>query len=139
MHFITTDADGDIGAGIARPGGDQMNGNAVMYHAGKIVAFGGCKNYEKVPALKATSIITLSGSQASAKPSTPLNFERSFGNGVVLPDGKVMAIGGMPHPIAFDDTNSVLPTGASHAHRVLAICTCAPLPLQTHRLRLMAI
>jgi len=35
-------------------------------------------------------------------------FNRSFSNSVVLPDGKVLVLGGMPVPIPFSDVNAVL-------------------------------
>ena len=111
MHWIQTGNAGSISNAGTRPGGDQMNGNAVMYHTGKIVTFGGGPDYESKPATKATSIITLSGVAASAKASTPMHFERAFCSAVALPDGKVVVFGGMPFPIAFDDTNGVMPTG----------------------------
>ena len=119
MHWVQTGGAGSVSGAGTRPGGDQMNGNAVMYHTGKIVTFGGGRDYERVPAVKATSIITISGTTASARASTPMQFERAYCTGVVMPDGKVIVMGGQPYPVPFDDTNSVLPTGAM---RLVARC-----------------
>ena len=114
MHWMTTGGAGGITGAGTRPGGDQMNGNAVMYHSGLILACGGAVDYEDVPAKNAASIITLDGFAASARPTTPMTFERAFCVSVALPDGKVVTIGGMPFPIPFDDTDAVLPAGAAH-------------------------
>ena len=92
-----------------------MNGNAVMYHTGRIVTFGGGPDYDTTPAVKATSLISLDGFTATARASTPMQFERAYCTGVALPDGKVIVMGGQPGPGPFSDTNAVLPTGARHS------------------------
>jgi hypothetical protein len=112
MNWYTTGGDGGRRAGGTRPGGDQMNGNAVMYAQGKILACGGALNYEQNAATSAASVITLAGNTASARATTPMAFARAFHMSVVLPDGKVVTVGGMPFPVPFDDTNAVLPAGA---------------------------
>jgi galactose oxidase len=46
MHWLATTGDGAVKYVGNRPGGiDQMNGNAVMYHQGKILAVGGSTAY----------------------------------------------------------------------------------------------
>ena len=118
-HFVQTAGGGSVTSSATRPGGDQMNGNAVMYHTGQIVTFGGGPDYQSKPAVKATSLITLNGFTATARASTPMHFERAYCTGVVFPDGKVIVMGGQPFPIPFDDTNSVLPTGAAHSRSIM--------------------
>ena len=113
MNWFTTTGTGGSRRAGTRPGGDQVNGNAVMYHTGKILANGGGPAYEGQPATNAASIITITQDfTASARAVAPMNFARSFCVSVALPDGKVVVIGGMPFPVPFDDTNAVLPAGA---------------------------
>jgi len=115
MHwFDTAGAGRSVAAGVRGPT-DQMNGNAVMYALGKILAFGGAKNYNTVPgnpttyAVADATVITIGAPFKPAKitPTAPLNRARSFSNAVVLPDGKVLAIGGMVIPLPFSDTTAV--------------------------------
>jgi hypothetical protein len=113
MNWFATDGVGGQRDAGTRPGGDQMNGNAVMYAAGKILAVGGASHYELTPAKSVASIITLgAGSTASAVATGSMAFARAFASSVVLPDGKVVTIGGMPYPVPFKDTDAVLPAGA---------------------------
>jgi galactose oxidase len=119
MHWFTTSGDGSVRAAGTRPGGDQMNGNAVMYAAGKILTSGGAPAYDARKATSlaagaataAASIITLSGNSASVAAASPMKRARSFANSVVLPDGKVVVMGGMPSPVPFSDKNAVLVPG----------------------------
>lgn len=46
MHWFDTSGSGAVQPAGERPGGvDQMNGNAVMYHQGRILALGGSPAY----------------------------------------------------------------------------------------------
>jgi hypothetical protein len=106
MNWFTTAGDGGRRAGGTRPGGDQMNG------AGKILCLGGGPAYEGEPATNAASVVTLDGNTASARAIGGMAFARAFAMSVVLPDGKVVTIGGMPMPRPFFDTDAVLEPGA---------------------------
>ena len=46
-------------------------------------------------------------SPSSPRESPTWPTARSFGNSVVLPDGKVLALGGQQYPVAFADTSAV--------------------------------
>jgi galactose oxidase len=119
MHWFTTSGDGSVRDAGRRPGGDQMNGNAVMYDTGKILTVGGGPAYnaesasslDAGAATAAASVITLAGNKASVLLTTPMKRARGFCNSVVLPDGKVVVIGGMAVPIIFSDIDPELVPG----------------------------
>jgi hypothetical protein len=124
MNFFTTTGTGGHRAAGTRPGGDQMNGNAVMYASGKILCVGGSKDYEGSPmqqssvATTAASIITITAPAsgdpvASSRAVAPMQFARAFSSSVVLPDGKVVVIGGMPYPALFKDNNAIMHSGTA--------------------------
>jgi galactose oxidase len=113
MNWFTTTGEGGARDAGTRPGADAMCGNAVMYDAGKIITFGGAPAYSESDATKSSILITLTGTAVATKPVGALNVARGFANGVVLPDGKVLAVGGQARPIPFSDENSALESGVS--------------------------
>jgi galactose oxidase len=126
MNFFTTKGTGGRRAAGTRPGGDQMNGNAVMYASGKILCVGGANHYDGPNATPTkdgvaktvASIVTITAPAtgnptASSKVVGSMTFPRSYGNAVALPDGKVVVIGGMPFPVAFSDDDSILHPGTT--------------------------
>jgi galactose oxidase len=105
-----------------------MNGNAVMYDSGKILCVGGSKNYDgdlsktkrDGVAKAVASIVTITAPAtgnptAVSKTVAPMHFPRAFASSVVLPDGKVVVIGGMPFPVVFKDDNAILHPGTPPA------------------------
>ena len=113
MNWFTTDGDGGRRAAGERPGGDQMCGNAVMYHTGKILACGGGPAYEDRPATDAASVLEIQGKNVKAREIKPLNKARSMANGVAMPDGKVLIVGGLPMPKVFSDRDWISEVGAA--------------------------
>jgi galactose oxidase len=117
MNWFTTAGAGSETPAGTRPGGDAMNGNAVMYDAGKILTLGGSPAYGSqgtggLPAIAATAVITLTGMTATVRSVADMNIARAYCNSVVLPDGKVFTVGGMPLPVTFSDSDAVLTPGA---------------------------
>lgn len=118
MNWITTTGSGTITFAADRgDSADAMNGNAVLYGIGKILTVGGATAYEDFgPAvnIRATSrAYTIDISGGPNKPVTyartsDMAYARAFSNSVVLPDGKVLVIGGQQHPQPFTDTGAVL-------------------------------
>jgi hypothetical protein len=123
MHWFTTSGDGSVRDAGRRGGGDQMNGNAVMYDAGKILTAGGAPAYdadyaatlEQALATASAFVITLTGTKVAVRRVAPMRYPRAFANSVVLPDGKVVVIGGQPFPVTFTDDNAVLVAGTVRA------------------------
>jgi galactose oxidase len=88
-----------------------MNGNAIMYDAvaSKILAVGGAKDYQATTATANAHIITIGkpNTQASVTALTSMSYARSFHNSVVLPDGKVLIVGGQAFAKPFSDDTAV--------------------------------
>jgi galactose oxidase len=118
MNWITTSGAGTItGAGNRADSGDAMNGNAVMYDVGKILTFGGAPVYQDAGTVKNSQATrrayTLDITAGRGQPVVTtrvgdMAYARVFGNGVVLPDGTVLALGGQQHPEPFTDTGAAL-------------------------------
>ncbi|CAJ2500001.1 Uu.00g028540.m01.CDS01 [Anthostomella pinea] len=100
-------------AGTRAADSDAMCGNAVMYDAvaGLILAAGGSPSYQDSDATSNTHVIKLG--TANAAPTVTklpsMAYARAFANGVVLPDGKVLIVGGQSYPIPFTDTTPAFP------------------------------
>jgi galactose oxidase len=107
------------GSGSWKDGGtrasdpDAMCGTAAMYDAvqGLIMSAGGAPHYENIDATKSTHVIKLGtvNSPATVTKVSDMQYARSFANSVILPDGKVLVVGGQTFPRPFTDTNAILP------------------------------
>jgi galactose oxidase len=129
MNWFTTTGQGS--ATPAGPRGDDafsINGIAVMYAPGKILKAGGAPSYTDASdtasvtgtdvAADATASayvidITAGLTNPSVNTATvtkvwPMAYPRAFANGVVLPGGGVLVIGGQTHAHQFFDDFSVL-------------------------------
>ncbi|KAI5922642.1 galactose Oxidase, W290h mutant [Camillea tinctor] len=109
---------GDTGswkaAGTRASDPDSMCGNAVMFDAvnGLILTAGGSPNYSDSDATANTHLIEL-GAVGDAPAVTQLpsmSHARAFANGVALPDGTVLIVGGQSHAEPFTDTTPVFAT-----------------------------
>ncbi|SPO04689.1 related to Galactose oxidase [Cephalotrichum gorgonifer] len=93
--------------------GHAMCGMSAMYDAveGKILTLGGAPNYEKDYATSNANLVQIGtpNSEAQVKKLPNMSFSRSFGNAVVLPDGKVFIVGGQSYAVPFSDENAALP------------------------------
>jgi galactose oxidase len=118
MNWITTTGAGSItSAGDRGDSADAMNGNAVMYDVGKILTLGGATAYQdagsSVDTQATSSAYTLDISGGPHAPvavtrTSDMAYARTFSNSVVLPDGKVLVLGGQQHPQTYTDTGGVL-------------------------------
>lgn len=101
----------DAGTRAADP--DSMCAIAVMYDAvaGLIVSAGGSPDYQDSSATTNTHVIQLN--EVNGLPTVTqvasMAYARSFANGVVLPDGKVLVVGGQSYAVPFTDDNAALP------------------------------
>ena len=110
MNWYGTTGDGSTTPAGTRAGApDQMNGNAVMYDAGKILAVGGSPSYEQSPATADAYVITINGANkpVTTKKVGSMANTRAFANAVALPDGKVAVFGGQNFAVPFSDNTSV--------------------------------
>ena len=89
-----------------------MCGTATMYDAvaGKILTTGGSVNYNSGPGKNVANIVTIGApnTAASVTAIAPMAFARVFHNGVVLPSGQVLVVGGQTLSLMFTDNNSTL-------------------------------
>lgn len=101
MNWYNVSDSGSVqGAGTRASDLDSMCGVAVMYDAveGLILSAGGSPSYENSSATANAHIIKLGDVNAHPKVErvASMSFARAFANGVVLPDGKVLVVGGQP-------------------------------------------
>ncbi|QFZ24607.1 DUF1929 domain-containing protein [Saccharothrix syringae] len=109
MHWVGTTGAGSVtDAGPRGDSADAMNGNAVMYDVGKILTVGGATAYQDVDATNRAHTIDITGAAPVVRRVSDMAFARAFANSVVLPDGKVVVIGGQGHPVPFSDRTAVL-------------------------------
>ncbi|ESZ98502.1 carbohydrate-Binding Module family 32 protein [Sclerotinia borealis F-4128] len=110
--YGTTGTGSQVAAGLRTSDTDSMCGNAVMYDAvnGKIFTAGGSPDYQDSNATNNIHLITISSPNVAPTVQTlkSMTYKRAFANGVVLPDGHVIVIGGQPYPVPFTDTDAVL-------------------------------
>ncbi len=110
MHWMDTRGNGSVvNAGMRADDSDSMNGNAVMYDAGKILTVGGSVNYEGSVSKTDAFVIDTQGGTAAARRVSPMAYPRLFANSVVLPNGQVVIVGGQTRGLPFSDEGSVLP------------------------------
>ncbi|WP_395742478.1 Ig-like domain-containing protein [Prosthecobacter sp.] len=109
MHWVDTTGNGQfISTSAVVPGSYYpKDGAMVMFNEGKILQAGGRTMGTGEPS-KLACVIDINGSTPRVTPTGSLAFARTFANGVVLPTGEVMAIGGNTSQVKFSDDGSVL-------------------------------
>jgi galactose oxidase len=111
MNWITTS-----GAGTITPAGNRgndpyaINGSAVLFDVGKIMKTGGAPAYQDANAEANTYVININGGvgAVTVTQTAPMAYPRAFANGVVLPNGQVVVIGGQTYPVPFSDATAIL-------------------------------
>lgn len=109
MHWIDTRGDGSVTpAGTRGNDASAVTGAAVMYDTGKIFKAGGTSVYANSPSSNSAYLIDITGRPIVTDVS-PMIFRRGYVNSAVLPDGKVLLVGGQTFMKEFSDSNAVLP------------------------------
>lgn len=108
MHWVDTTGNGQfINTGTKIPGGYYpKDGAMVMFGPGKILQSAG-RTLGGVTTNLAY-VVDINGSVPTVKPTSSLKYARTFANGVILPTGEVMAVGGNTSQQKFNDDGSVL-------------------------------
>jgi len=114
MHWYDARGEGSVvDAGLRGDDTFSQNDVAVMYDVGKILKAGGNVNYDRAGAAQSPSsatayVIDINGAAATVHKVASLKRARAYGNGVVLPDGQVLVVGGLDNGKAFSDAGAVL-------------------------------
>ena len=117
MHWVAPDGSGSVvNAGTVVPGTHYpKEGSWVMYDEGKILVAGGGANTVNNASDTTTGTsstlaytVDLTGPTPVVTPVASMTFARQFANGVVLPNGEVMVMGGNTSGLKFNDTGSIL-------------------------------
>jgi len=115
MNWMTTYEDGAIiSAGTRADDAYSINGQAVMYDVGKIMKTGGAPAYQNMAATAKTYVIDINDAVADlnnpvvVRATAPMAYPRVFANGVVLPTGHVLIVGGQTFATLFSDDRAVL-------------------------------
>ncbi|KAL8746513.1 MAG: hypothetical protein Q9190_001487 [Brigantiaea leucoxantha] len=108
--YYTTGSGSQKAAGLRAADPDAMNGNAIMYDAvnGKILTLGGAVNYQDSSATTNAHVITINtpGNAPSVAKVGSMADARAYANSVVLPNGKVLVVGGEAYAVPFSDDTS---------------------------------
>ncbi len=110
MHTIDTD-----GLGSIRQVGPEIHewypkhGTTVMYDEGKLLVAGGAIAGDNLKSTNKAMIIDINGSSPIVTPIDSMEFARKFHNGVILPTGEVLVVGGNTSGLKFSDQGTVLP------------------------------
>jgi galactose oxidase len=108
MNWFGTTGNGNSTSAGNRSAEDQMNGNAVMVGANKLLTLGGAIHYDGVEATKAAQVINIAANPVAVRQVAPMAYARAFHNSVVLPNGNVVVVGGQSFPAPFSDDRAVL-------------------------------
>ncbi len=117
MHWVSTENSGSMtNTGTFVPGTHYpKEGSWVMYNEGRILVAGGGADTKANSGDSTTGTSSKVAYTVDVRTGTPvvasvasMTFARQFANGVVLPNGEVMIIGGNTSGLKFNDTGSIL-------------------------------
>lgn len=109
MHWYDTNGNGSVTAAGPRAGdSDAMNGSAVMYDIGKVLAVGGAPGYQDSVATANAHTIDITGPSPVVTSLAPMASARAFTTGVVLPDGRVLVVGGQAYAKPYSDATAAM-------------------------------
>ena len=111
MNWINPTGTGTItSAGNRADDPYAINGSTVLYDVGLILKAGGAPAYQDANAEANAYLINVNrgvGGVSTTK-LAPMTYPRAFSNGVVLPNGQVLVIGGETYPDPFSDSTAIL-------------------------------
>ena len=87
----------------------SMEGTTVMYDKGKILKVGGSTSYSKLtPASRKCFSMDINQYNVQVTNVGDMDYPRIMHNSVMLPDGRVIVVGGIDHAEPFSDTGAIL-------------------------------
>ncbi len=109
MNWLTPTGNGSIAsAGLSNSWYPKYS-TGIMYDEGKLLFAGGAANNSSTaPGTNQAMILDISTATARKTIITPMSYARKFNNGVVLPTGEVMVVGGNTSGTEFSDAGTVL-------------------------------
>jgi galactose oxidase len=113
MQFYDLGGSGSVSS--AGPRGDDefsQNDVTVMYDVGKILKAGGNINYDRAnatftPSSQNSYLIDITSGSAVVTKVDSMRYPRAYANGVVLPNGQVVVVGGADHGKGFSDDGNI--------------------------------
>ncbi len=90
--------------------GFSNKGTSVAFEEGLLLLSGGDKNLNNTASTNRTFVINLNKEKPTINKSIPMNFPRKYHNNIVLPDGKLLVVGGNASGLKFSDSGSIMPT-----------------------------
>lgn len=90
-----------------------QNSIVATYDVGKVIVAGGNPNYDgansaSTPSSTTTHVIDINGPQPQVTQVQLMRYPRAFATGVVLPNGQMLAVGGINNGKAFSDNGAIL-------------------------------
>ena len=111
MHNISTKNLGSIRqVGPENRRWYPKHGITILYNEGKLLVAGGAISGLDQTSSNQTMLIDINTTIPKVSSTAPMLYPRKFHNGVMLPTGEVLVIGGNTSGIKFADKGSVLPT-----------------------------
>jgi galactose oxidase len=114
-NMLWYDTTGNGSSRFAGRRGDDAyatNNVTVMLETGRILSAGGNPNYNQAGALQspssANAYVTDINDAVTTRKVASMKSGRAFANGVVLPDGQVLVVGGVNHGKGFDDSGAIM-------------------------------
>jgi galactose oxidase len=106
---------GDGSSSFAGKRGDDgfaTNNVTVMLEPGRVLSAGGNPNYNETGSLQSASSANAYlidfNAEVKTRKVAAMKSPRAYANGVVLPNGQVFVVGGVPHGKGFDDSDAIL-------------------------------
>jgi len=109
MHWINPARNGSY-----EPVGDlftdwyHKHGTTVMYDEGKLLTAGGWVSGNNTSSTSQAFTVDLNGPTPVVQATNPMRYARKFQNGVILPTGEVLVVGGNTSGRKFSDDGSIL-------------------------------
>ncbi len=109
MHYIDPTGNGDYAqVGPEFTAWYHKHGTSIMYGEGKILNAGGWIAGNNITSTNQAFTVDLNGTAPLVEMTSPMTHARKFQNGVMLPNGEVLVIGGNTSGRKFSDDGAIL-------------------------------
>jgi galactose oxidase len=110
MQWYDVSANGVIQAAGQLGTEFKGNGTFTMYDVGKLLVAGGnpIHGSAQSPSIAKAYTIDINNNRVQAKQVPSMKYPRAYASSVIMPDGKVMIVGGIDNGLPFSDTGAIL-------------------------------